>query len=261
MYKFIARRFVYISLWLGTAGWLLAQGSAPKQPTTQLVSFYMIGGQEMLGEFSQPDKPANFKFRTASGVQDLTLVPGMPTQAFKRAPEATVMIYQEQAAVEPGKPAVIVPMAETKVKPTWRRILVLLKMDETTGRMVLRPINQSLSALPPSSVSFFNQTRTPLTVKIGASEAVVEPRKHAVLPIGLTGDAAAMVRIQVAAEVDGKMQLVSSGSYALVPQDRRVVLLAPGQASRIRMTLLDSAPADPADLVEPAEPAEPESSQ
>lgn len=247
MYKSLARRFVCLSLWLGTAGLLLAQGPAPKLPPTQRISFYMVGGQEMLGELSEVDKPAQFKFRTASGVQDLTLVPGMPTRAFERAPEDTVMIYLEQPAAEPGKLAVIVPLAETKVSPTARNILVLLKLDEATGRITLAPINQSVSALPPSSVSFFNQTRKPLTVKIGAGQATVEPRKQAVLPIGLTGDAAAMVRIQVVAEVDGKKQMVSSGSYALSPQDRRIILLAPGQASRIRMTLLDSVPAEPAD--------------
>ena len=249
MYKSIACRFAYIPLWLGTAGLLLAQGLAPKLPPTQHISFYMVGGQELVGEFSQPDKPAHFKFRTASGVQDLTLVPGMPTRAFARAPEDTVVIYQEQDAAEPGKPALIVPLAETPVKPTTRSILILLKLDEDTGRMTLHPINQSLSALPPSSISFFNQTRSALTVKIGTGAATIEPRKHAVLPIGLTGEAAAMVRIQVAAEVDGKTQLVSSGSYALAPQDRRIVLLAPGQSARVRMTLLDSAPSDPSDAV------------
>jgi len=247
MSKSIARRFAYISLGLGTAGWLLAQGPAPKLPATQRISFYMVGGQELMSEFSEADKPAHFKFRSASGVQDLTLVPGMPTRAFERAPDDTVMIYQEQAAAEPGKPTVIVPLAETKVKPTTRNILVLLKLDEATGKMTLRPINQSVSALPPSSVSFYNQTGKPLTVKIGTGEAKIEPGKHAVLPIGLTGEAAAMVRIQVAAQVGGQMQLVSSGSYALSPLDRRIVLLAPGQTARIRMTLLDSAPPDQAD--------------
>jgi hypothetical protein len=252
MYHSIARRFAYIPLWLGTAGSLMAQGPAPKLPPTQWISFYMVGGQEMMGEFSQPDKPAQFKFFTANGVQDLTLVPGQPTQAFARAPESTVMIYLEQAAAQPGKPAVIVPLAETKVSPKTPRILVLLNLDEATGKITLQPIKQGFKALPPSSVSFFNQTRKPLTVKIGTSEATVEPRQHAVLPIGLTGDAAAMVRIQVAANVDGKMQLVSSGSYALSPQDRRIILLAPGKSSRIRMTLMDSVPAEADEAEEPA---------
>jgi hypothetical protein len=248
----LARRFAYISLWLGTAGLLLAQGPAPKLLTTQLISFYMVGGQEMLGEFSQVDKPANFKFRTAKGVQDLTLVPGQPTQSFARAPESTVMIYQEQAAAQPGQPPVIVPLAETKVSPKTPRILVLLNLDEATGKITLQPIKQGFKALPPSSVSFYNQTRTRLTVKLGATEATIEPRMQAVLPIGLTGEGAAMVRIQVAAEVAGQMQLVSSGSYALSPQDRRIILLAPGQSSRIRMTLLDSVPAEADEADEPA---------
>ncbi len=224
---------------------LVSQEPAPLQLKTQLVSFYMVGGQEMMGEFSRPDKPAHFKFRTANGVQDLTLLPGQPTQAFARSPEDTVMIYQEQAAAQPGQPPVVVPLAETKVSPKTPRLLVLLNLDETTGRITLQPIKQGYKALPPSSVSFFNQTRKSLTVKIGTSEATVEPRQNAVLPIGLSGDAAAMVRIQVAANVNGQMQQVSSGSYALSPQDRRIILLAPGQASRIRMTLLDSVPPEP----------------
>ncbi len=248
----LARRFTSIPLWLGTAGLLLAQEPAPKPLKTQLISFYMVGGQEMMGEFSQPDKPAHFKFRAASGVQDLTLVPGQPTQSFARAPESTVMIYQEQAAAQPGQPPVVVPLAETKVSPKTPRILVLLNLDEATGKITLQPIKQGFKALPPSSVSFYNQTRTPLTVKIGSNDAKIEPRMQAVLPIGLTGEGAAMVRIQVAAEVEGQMQLVSSGSYALSPQDRRIILLAPGQASRIRMTLLDSVPAEADEADEPA---------
>ena len=245
MHTSLARRFKYISLCLGTTGLLLAQGPAPKPPKPQLVSFYMVGGQELMGQFSKVDKSAHFKFRTATGVQDLTLVPGQPTPAFSREPESTVKIYQEQAAAQPGQPPVIVPLAETKVSPKTPRILVLLNLDETTGQITLQPIKQGFKALPPSSISFYNQTRTPLTVNLGATEAKIEPRMQAVRPIGLTGEEDAMVRIQVAAEVAGKMQLVSSGAYALSPQDRRIVLLAPGQASRIRMTLLDSVPAEP----------------
>lgn len=222
----------------------MAQDPTPKPTAAQLISFYMAGGQELMGQFSKPDKPAQFKFRTTSGVQDLTLVPGQPTPTFTREPESTVMIYQEQAATLLGQPPVVVPLAETQVDLNEPRILVLLNLDETSEKITLQPINQGLKALPPASVNFYNQTRTPLKVKIGANEAMIEPLKQAVLPIGLKGQEAEMVRIQVSVEVEGKMQLASSGAYALSPQDRRIILLAPGKTSRIRMTLLDSVPAE-----------------
>jgi hypothetical protein len=207
----------------------------------------MVGGQEFMGEFSQPDKPATFKFRTAKGVKELTLVPGMPSPTFTRKAGSKITIFQETPASEPGKPPVVVPLAEEPVPATWRNILVLVHLDEASDRLTLKPINQSFGALPPASVSFHNFTRLPLAIKLGASQGIAPPQGSVVLPVGLSGEAAEMVRIQVAAEIDGQAQVVSSATYALTPKDRRTILLAPGQSSRLRMSILDPAPPDPID--------------
>ena len=246
MINFSLRRFLYSVLWLSTGVLLCAQVPSPKPPP-QLVSFYMIGGQEFLGEFSQPDKPATFKFRTAKGVKELTLVPGMPSPTFSRKAGSSITIFQEQPASEPGKTPEVVPLAEAAVQANWRNVLVLVHLDESTDRLTIKSINQSFDALPPASVNFYNFTRLPLAIKLGEQHGIAPSQGSLVLPVGLSGDASEMVRIEVAAEIDGKVQVVSSATYALTPKDRRTILLAPGQSSRLRMAILNPAPADPVD--------------
>ena len=246
MITFLLRRFLYSSLWLSTGVLLCAQVPSPKPPP-QLVSFYMVGGQEFLGEFSQPDKPATFKFRTAKGVKELTLVPGMPSPTFTRKAGSSITIFQEQPASEPGKAPEIVPLAEAAVEANWRNVLVLVHLDESTDRLTIKPINQSFGALPPASVNFYNFTRLPLAIKLGESQGIAPPQGCVALPVGLAGEASAMVRIQVAAEIDGQAKVVSSATYALTPKDRRTILLSPGQSSRLRMAILNPAPPDPVD--------------
>ena len=253
MINLISRIFLYSSLWLGFFNVLLAQVPAPKNPP-QLVTFYMVGGRELQGEFDEADKPATFKFRTAKGVKELTLIPGMPSPTFTLKASPKIAIFKEQPASDPSKPPEVVTLAEAEVSASWRNVLVLLHLNEADGRISLHPINQSFDALPPASVSFHNFTRVPLAIKMGESQGIAEPLKSVVLPVGLPGDEAAMVRIQVAAEIDGQAQLLSSGTYGLGAKDRRIILLDPGQSSRLRMTLLDAtqpAPVDPAAGSEP----------
>ena len=233
-------------LWLGTLGQLWAQAPAP-QPPPQLVTFYMVGGQELMGEFSQVDKPATFKFRTAKGVKAVTLQPGTPSPTFIRKAGSTITLFKETPASEPGKPPEVVSLAETTVTATWRNVLVLVHLDEATDRLTLKPINQSYEALPAASVSFYNLTRLPLAIKMGENQGIVAAQGNLVMPVAVTGEEPVMVRIQVAAEIDGKAQLLSSAAYALTPKDRRTILLAPGQSSRLRMSILDPAPPDPLD--------------
>jgi hypothetical protein len=254
MIKIPLRRILYSWLWLGTVDLLFAQAPAP-QPPPQLVSFYMVGGQEFMGEFSQPDKPATFKFRTAKGVKQLTLVPGMPSLTYTRKAGSKITIFEEKPANEPGKAPEVVTLGEAPVPATWRNVLVLVHLDEATDRLTLKPINQSFGALPPASVSFHNFTRLPLAIKLGESQGIAPPQGSVVLPVGLSGETAEMVRIQVAAEIDGQAQIVSSATYALTPKDRRTILLAPGQSSRLRMSILDPAPPDPIDPAGEAVPS------
>ena len=250
------RSFLYSSLWLGTVGLVFAQVPAPKPPPPQVVSFFMVGGQEFLSELSQQDKPATFKFRTAKGTKQITLVPGMPSPTFTRKAGSKITIFQETPATEPGKPPEVVPLAEAPVPAEWSNVLVLLHLDEASDRLTLKPINQSFGALPPASVSFHNFTRLPLAIKLGESHGVAPPQGSVVLPVGLSGEVTEMIRIQVAAEIDGQPKIVSSGSYALTPKDRRTILLAPGQSNRLRMSILDPAPPDPVDpAAEPVKPA------
>jgi hypothetical protein len=241
------RSFLYSSLWLGMVGLLGAQVPTPPPPPPQLVSFYMVGGQEFMGESSQLDKPATFKFRTAKGVKSVTLVPGMPSPNFTRKAGSKITIFTETPASEPGKPPEVVTLAEAPVPAAWSNVLVLVHLDEASDRLTLKPINQSFGALQPASVSFHNFTRVPLAIKLGESHGVAPPQGSVILPVGLSGEVTEMVRIQVAAEIDGQAKVVSSGSYALTPKDRRTILLAPGQSNRLRMSILDPAPPDPVD--------------
>ena len=241
MRKFTLISFTYIQLWLGMTGFLLAQIPVPKLQAIQHVSFYMVGGQELLGEFSQPDKSAEFIFKSAAGFQNINLMPGMKTTAFARAAEPKVAIYQEHPSSVSGKPPIFVSLAEADVSLTWQSILVLINMDESSGHTSLTPINQNI---PAGSVVFFNSTNCPLIIDMGEVHLKVESAKQGLLPIGLTGDAAAMIRVMVSAETEGKLQVVSSGSYAFSAQDRRIVLLEPGKTGRIRMSLIDVTPID-----------------
>ena len=245
MHKFTLRSFIYYQLCLGMTGILLAEIPISKLPDSQYVSFYMVGGQELLGEFSQPDKSAEFSFKSATGLQHLSLMPGMKTADFYRATEPKVEIYQEHASSVPGKPYNAVALAEVDVSLTWKNILILLKMDESTGHMSLTPINQNS---PAGTVVFFNSTNRPLIIDMGEGQVKVESAKQGFLPIGLNGDTAAMIRIMVSTENEGHLQVVSSGSYAFSAQDRRFVLLEPGKTGRILMSILD---VPPIDLIKP----------
>ena len=236
-----------LTLWLGSTGLLWAEALPTQTERSQRVTFYRIGGQGLVNEFSQADQPIKVRFNTTTGIQAIVLAPGQSTQAFVRAPEASIRVFAEEGESGVNKSALVTSLAETPVPSTWSNILVLIDLNEANGLMTLQAINQSLAALPAATISFYNQTRIALTVEIGTSRAIIEPRKHAVLPLGLSGESASMVRIQVAAEVDGQIQLVSSGSYALEPKDRRIVLLGPKQNNGIRITLLDSVPAERAE--------------
>ena len=247
MNNLISKIFIYSSLFLGSVNGLLAQVPAPKSPP-QLVTFYMVGGRELQGEFDEADKPATFKFRTIKGVKEITIIPGMPSPTFTRKPSSKITIFKEQPASDPSKPPEVVTLAEAEVSTSWRNVLVLVHLNEADGRISIHLINQSFDALPPASVSFHNFTRVPFAIKMGEGQGVVKPLQCLVLPVGLPGDEAAMVRIQVAAEIDGQAQLLSSGTYGLGAKERRIVLLAPGQTSKLRMTLLDATQPDPVDL-------------
>ena len=241
MCKLIRSPFTFIQLWLGVTGSLLAQGAAPELRAIQHVSFYMYGGQELLGEFSQPDKSGDFLFKSVAGPQNISLLPGKKTLVFARAPEPKVVIWKESPGSLPGKPSILVPLAEAVVSPAWRSILVLIKMDESTGHMSLTPIDKNM---PTGSVVFVNLANFPLIIDMGGGHVKVDAFKQAILSIGLTGDTAAMVRILISSESAGQRKVVSSGSYAFSSQDRRIVLLEPGKTGRIRMSLLDVPPAD-----------------
>ena len=178
----------------------------------------------------------------------------MPTKPFARNAAATILIYTERPSTDPTKPPEVLTLAEIGVPLSWLNILVLMHLDENSGQYSLVPINQSFSALPPASVSFYNLTRNPLAIKMGSSQGLVESNKSLVLPVGLSGEAAAMVQIQVAAEIEGQAKILASTAAALTPHDRRIVLLAPGQNRPLRLSILDATPPDPEAPVTAAHP-------
>ena len=241
-------RLLLLTLGLGSSVSVLAQVT-DHQPPPQLISFFMVGGLELQSEFDQPDKPAQFKFRTANGIKSIQLLPGGLTPAFKRKSGSKVTLYTEKPATEPGQKPELVPVAETEVRHSWNNVLVLVSLDEASGRISLIAMDQSFSALPPASLNFINLSTIALAVKMGDGQGIAPAHGSTALPIHLPGDEPGMVRIQIAGEIDGQAQLLSSGTYALTPKDRRTVLLTAGKSSRIRMTILEPAPAD---LVDPA---------
>jgi hypothetical protein len=122
--------------------------------------------------------------------------------------------------------------------------MVLVSVD-TGGAIRLRTLDQSLSSLPPGEVSFINTTPIPLAVKLGSANGLVPPQERLRLTTGITGDQAQMVRLLVAAEVEGEGRVINSTSVALAPKERGLVLLYPGQIRPVQVLFLPSAPADP----------------
>ncbi len=249
-------RLLLLALGLGVSVSLWAQvPAAPPPPPPQLISFFMVGGLEAQNEFDQADQPAQFKFRTAKGIKNIKLLPGNLSPAFERKTGSKITIYTEKPATEPGKKPELVPVAETEVNKSWNNVLVLVSLDATSGRIALLAMDQSYSALPSASLNFINLTSIALAVKMGDTQGIAPSHGHTALPIQLPNNQPAMVRIQIAGELSGQVQLLSSGAYALTPKDRRTVLLSAGRSTQIRMTILEPAPPDPVDPNAGAVPA------
>jgi hypothetical protein len=157
------------------------------------------------------------------------------------------LIYREQPAPDPTQPPQIIPVAETPVDPSWRNIMVLVALNESSGEVSLKTINQSLDSIPAGSISFINLMPCELAVKLGTTSGTLPKQGRLTLPTGLTGDAAAMVQLFVAAEIENEGRVINSTSQGLSPQDRRIALLYPGFLRPVQVMLLDPAPPDPVD--------------
>jgi len=82
-------------------------------------------------------------------------------------------------------------------------------------------------------------------VKLGTSNGVALPKDQIRLPTVIIGNQAQMVRLLVAAEIEGEGRVIYSTSVALAPENRGLVLLYPGQIRPVQVLFLPSAPADP----------------
>ncbi|MCS6243873.1 MAG: hypothetical protein H2172_08475 [Opitutus sp.] len=240
---------VFIASWLGAANLLSGQTTAPgaKDKQAQVITFCMIGGKEVGSSGDQADKGTSFKFRADQVTKDLTLTPGQTRGPFTRKAEGRILIYRERRSPDPTQPPQIIPVAETTVDPSWRNIIVLVALNESSGEVSLKAINQSLDSIPVGSISFINLMPCELAVKLGSSSGTIPLKGRLTLPTGLTGDAAAMVELLVAAEIENEGRVINSTSQGLSPKDRRVALLYPGFLRPVQVMLLDPAPPDPVD--------------
>ena len=245
-----AFRFIFITACLGAANLISAQSPSPltNNNPLQLVTFCMIGGKEVAGQGDVADKAATFKFRTDRVVHDLHLNPGQTTAVFQRTAETQIQIYREQPDTDPAKPPLKIPVAETTVEATWRNIMVLVALDEASGQIALKPINQNLDSVPKGEISFINLLNVPLALKLGGSNGLLPAKGHLNLALGLKGDEVQMIHLLVAAEIEGEGQLISSMSLPLDPKDRRLAIIYPSRLRPVQVMVLNPAPPDPVDL-------------
>ena len=229
---------------LSASALLRAQQPLASAQTTQLVSFFMVGGKEVIMEGDKQDSKAKFKFRTEQSVNDLDMSPGQVSGPFQRKVDPTIQIYREQPAADPAKPPVSVLVAKVEVPTAWRNIMILVTAGEE-GEVRLKPIDQSMATIPPGHVCFINLTRVPLAVKLGNENGIAQPQDRVVLTTGITGDQAQMVKLLVAAEIEGEGRVINSASAAIAPNERGLVLLYPGKIRPVQVLFLPSAPADP----------------
>ena len=238
---------VFIASWLGAANVLSGQNPAPgaKDKQAQLITFCMIGGKEVGSSSDKANKATTFKFRADRVVHGLTLTPGLTKGPFTRKADGHILIYRERPSPGPNQPPQIIPVAETTVDPAWRNIMVLVALNESSGAVTLKAINQSLDSIPAGSIRFINLMPCELAVKLGTNSGTLPMQGSLTLPTGLTGDAAAMVELFVAAEIENEGRVINSTSQGLSPKDRRIALLYPSFLRPVQVMLLDPAPPDP----------------
>jgi hypothetical protein len=231
---------------LGASGLLFAQSASPaKNRPCQLITFFMMGDQELVGENDILEGPAQFKFSTDKETFEIAIRSGQMSDTFARKPDSKIFVFRLESSSEQSKPPKVIPVAEVHVDVAWRNVMILVYQNHSSGLVTLKALNQSMDNIPIGTVGFINLTKVNLAVKLASATGQVAPLGQVVLSTGLMGMEAAMVPVYVAAEIEGEGRLINSASYALSPNERRLALLYPGRIRPLQVLLLNPAPIDP----------------